>query len=333
MLRHRYSVCLFIMTRHFLLAATACLIALTACGGSDGTPPEILTPARPTQTVAAATSASLRTPISTSNVFTPSTGDVFEQRGGVTVDTSNVSSGYIMIRYEGSASRVIARIEKPGADQPYDFNLTRGGQWDVFTMTRGNGTYTVTVLENVQGQMFATILTTTVEVVLTDPALPFLHPNQYVNFNANSQAVALAARLAEGAENDLDVVRRVYEYIIRNIVYDHELAAQITAGMVTTYIPDIDRTLQLGRGICFDYAALTAAMLRAQHIPTRLEIGFVSGGIYHAWISVYTEETGWIHAIQFGEGWALMDPTFSASGPGFEEFIGDATNYDYLFLH
>ena len=332
-MRHRHSACLLAKTRQFLLAA-ACLIALTACGGSDGAPPEILTPtnlAVSPQTVAA--SVSLRTPISPANIFTPTTGDVYVRQGGVTVDTSNVSSGYIMIRYEGNAPRVVARIEKPGAEQPYDFNLTKGGQWDVFTMTRGNGRYTITVLENVQGQMFATILTTSVYVTLTNPLLPFLHPNQYVNFNADSQAVALAARLAEGAENDLDVVRRIYRYIINNIVYDKELALQITAGMITTYIPDVDRTLQLRRGICFDYAALTAAMLRAQHIPTRLEIGFVSGYLYHAWISVYTEETGWIYAIQFGEGWAIMDPTFSASGPEFGEFVGDATNYNYLFLH
>jgi len=331
---------LLVNIKRFLLAAAACLFMLTACGGSDAAQGTILPPtpaqtaqAAQTAPAAAASAALLRTPISPANIFAPSTGGTQLEQGGVTVDTSNASRGYIMIRYEGAAPRVVARIEKPGADQPYDFNLTRGGQWDVFTMTRGNGTYSVTVLENVQGQMFATVLTTSVDVTLAEPNLPFLHPNQYVNFNANSQAVALAAELAQGAESDLDVVRRVYEHIIGNIVYDHDLAEQITAGMVTTYIPDIDRTLQTGRGICFDYAALMTAMLRAQHIPARLEIGFVSGGIYHAWISVYTEETGWIHAVEFGRDWALMDPTFSASGPGLEEFIGDATNYTYMFLH
>jgi hypothetical protein len=74
------------------------------------------------------------------------------------------------------------------------------------------------------------------------------------------------------------------------------------------------------------------AMLRAQHIPTRLEIGFVSG-IFHAWISVYIEDRGWINAIEFSGDWSIMDPTFTAAGPGLEEFIGDASNYTTMFIH
>ena len=34
-------------------------------------------------------------------------------------------------------------------------------------------------------------------------------------------------------------------------------------------------------------------MLRSQRIPAKLEIGY-SGDIYHAWISVYIKDIGWI---------------------------------------
>ena len=47
------------------------------------------------------------------------------------------------------------------------------------------------------------------------------------------------------------------------------------------------------KGICFDYAALMTAMLRSQGIPTKLEIGY-SGEVYHAWISTYIDEIGWV---------------------------------------
>lgn len=37
-------------------------------------------------------------------------------------------------------------------------------------------------------------------------------------------------------------------------------------------------------------------MLRSQRIPTRLEVGYM-GDVYHAWISIYTKETGWVNGI------------------------------------
>jgi len=275
----------------------------------------------------------------TTNVLTPRTGSETIVQGGATLDVSNASRGYIMVRYTGSAARAVVRITQPGADQPYDYRIPTDGTWQVLPLTRGNGRYQIAVLENVEGRMFATLISHTINLQLEDTLLPFLYPNQYVNFNPRSTAVARATTLARGINDDLEVVRLIYEYVIGNITYDHEFAAQVTAGAIGSYIPDIDRVLARGKGICFDYAALTAAMLRSQGIPTRLEIGFVSGGVYHAWITVYTPETGWIGVVRFTGGgeWALMDPTFSAgAGAGnaatLANLIGDGTNYNAIFI-
>ncbi|MDE6894628.1 MAG: hypothetical protein K2P43_00370, partial [Lachnospiraceae bacterium] len=56
------------------------------------------------------------------------------------------------------------------------------------------------------------------------------------------------------------------------------------------------------------------------------------GEAYHAWISVYLEETGWVdNIIEFhGSSWSLMDPTFAAgtgNSSSLKQFIGDGTNY------
>ena len=93
--------------------------------------------------------------------------------------------------------------------------------------------------------------------------------------------------------------------------------------------------LTRGKGICFDYAALMAAMLRSQSIPTRLVTGY-AGTAYHAWIDVWSETEGWIHNVIFfdGNNWELMDPTFAAAGggAGLEQIIGDGTTYTALRL-
>ena len=72
------------------------------------------------------------------------------------------------------------------------------------------------------------------------------------------------------------------------------------------------------------------ALLRTQNIPTKLVVGY-SGTAYHAWISVYLEETGWIdNVIQFdGENWSLIDPTLAASNDrkSVGQYIGDGSNY------
>jgi len=73
-----------------------------------------------------------------------------------------------------------------------------------------------------------------------------------------------------------------------------------------------------------------AAMLRSQRIPTKLEIGY-AGDAYHAWVTTYVEDVGWINGIiQFdGNEWTLMDPTFAANADTktLKKFVGDGSNY------
>jgi len=287
-------------------------------------------PSQPVQTT------ELRVPVSPSQLLVPRTGSVYLYQSGVTIDTSNTGEGYVMVRYAGDAGRVVAQVSM--GETTYTWGLSQGS-WEVLPLALGDGGYTISVFEHVYDQMFAMLATTEVSVRLRHHTLPFLHPNQYVNFGPDSGVVALAAALAEGAHSELDVVANIYQHIINNIEYDHELALAIVEGRVTAHLPDVDVTLETGKGICFDYAALMAAMLRSQKIPTKLTLGYVSGGIYHAWVSVYTQETGWVNVVRFdGICWTLMDPTFSAGAAqgaslDLAEFLGDGANHMPMFFH
>ena len=93
----------------------------------------------------------------------------------------------------------------------------------------------------------------------------------------------------------------------------------------------IDETLSTGKGICFDYSSLMAAMLRSQHVPTKLVVGYAKQA-YHAWINVWSDEEGWItKEIHFdGNEWKLMDPTFASTGGQTDsvmQYIGNGKNY------
>ena len=73
-------------------------------------------------------------------------------------------------------------------------------------------------------------------------------------------------------------------------------------------------------------------MLRSQRIPTRLEVGYM-GDVYHAWISIYTKETGWVNGIiEFdGKNWELMDPTFASSSKSPKNFTSKNSKYTTNF--
>lgn len=242
----------------------------------------------------------------------------------ISIDASNLSEGYFMIKYDGDADKVKLQLKSPDGET-YTYTLSIGS-YEAFPLSAGDGNYHLDVLEHAYDDMYALAYSEDFKVTLNDEFRPFLYPNQYVWFTPEYKAVAYAAKLSDSSRDDLDYVGQVYHYVTENISYDEELAANVQSG----YLPNIDKTMESGKGICFDYASLMAAMLRSQGIPTKLVVGY-SGDAYHAWISVYLEETGWIDkVIEFdGKSWSLVDPTLAAnnSGPSVKKYIGDGSNY------
>ena len=263
---------------------------------------------------------------STPKVLTPSAdGVTVYQNDFASIDASNTSQGYVMVKYNGANEKVKLQITCP--DQScYTYLISDRGAYDTFPLTAGNGSYTLQVLENVAGDTYTVSLTQSINVSIEDEFLPFLYPNQYVNFHADSQAVSKGSDLAKDTYSDLDVVQNIYNYVIKNISYDTEKAQSVSYG----YVPDVDDTLSSKKGICFDYAALMTSMLRSQNIPTKLEVGY-SGDAYHAWISTYIDDKGWVDdIIQFnGDTWQIMDPTLAATNDSaaVKKYVGDGSHY------
>ncbi len=316
------------MRRTIILLIVLCCILLGGCGNKDsGTHADHGSTA--SGPAAAGTSESTDTIAARDNtptVLVPS-ADGTESYGSdtVSIDISNTSEGYVMVQYTGNNPKVKLQVGTPGGDT-YTYLLSQDRLYEAFPLSGGNGPYTFTVLENVEGDMYSVAFDQNAEVQIKDEFLPFLYPNQYVDFASDSTAVAKGKELAAGAGSELEVITNIYHFVTENIVYDTDKASSVEYG----YLPDIDETLSTQKGICFDYAALTAAMLRSQRIPTRLEVGY-AGDAYHAWISCYVEEIGWIDdIIEFdGSSWSLMDPTFAASTSSrdLKKFIGDGSNY------
>ena len=256
-------------------------------------------------------------------------GSKIESSAKAAIDYSNAAQGYIMVKYSGSNPKVKLQITGPNK-VTYTYTLHKG-DYTAFPLTADSGTYTANIFENVSGTSYALALGTSFSAELSNSLAPYLYPNQYVNYTEQSKAIAKGGELAAKASTKIGVVQEVYNYLISNVVYDHQKAATVKSG----YTPNVDSTLATKTGICFDYAALMATMLRTQDIPTRLEVGYVSGGIYHAWVSVYIPEQGWINGlIKFdGSNWSMMDPTFAASSSVPQSYTTASYSYSVKYLY
>ena len=249
----------------------------------------------------------------------------------VSICLSHLGDGYFSARFTGDSPKVKLQLTAENS-LTYTYDLPVDGEWTIFPVSLGSGHYTLGVYSNIEATMYAEVYGTEFDVALTDEFGPFLYPNQYVWFTGDTRAIGLAKDLCFAANNDLEAVSFIYNYVITHVTYDQEEAENVQSG----YLPVVDEVLETGKGICFDYAALMASMLRTQNIPTRLEIGY-AGSAYHAWISCYIKEIGWVNGIiQFdGTDWSLMDPTL-ASNQGdrkLKEFIVDGSNYRTVYYY
>ena len=259
-------------------------------------------------------------------------GTSVQQNTKAILDYSNTADGYVMVKYLGSNKKVKTRITGPSGVN-YDYNQSLSGDYDVFVLSDGSGSYKITVYENIKGTSYSTAFTHSITVTLKDEFAPFLRSNKYVNYSSASKVVEKAAELCKDKTTVNDKIKSVYEYVVKNFSYDYELAKTVTSG----YIPELDSVLVKKTGICFDYAAVMTAMLRSQGVPTKLVFGN-AGTVYHAWITAYSSESGWITAAIYfdGKDWKRMDPTFASTGKSSDEimkYIGNGTNYTAKYLY
>lgn len=247
------------------------------------------------------------------------------------IDYSNSGDGYFMSRWLASPQKIKLQSTGPsGTTYTYDLY---GNEWSAFPFSDGNGSYNVRVMQNIGGTKYAVAGSAEIGVDMADEFAPFLRPNQYVNYESAADATAMASELCRGKTSELDKVAAVYDWVVANLSYDKHKARTVQSG----YLPDLDAVMAAKTGICFDYAALMAGMLRSQGVACRLVVGY-AGSAYHAWISVYVTGQGWVDGVIFfdGSSWQRMDPTFASTGKGSQaimKYIGDGSNYSAKYLY
>ena len=249
-----------------------------------------------------------------------------EDFGNIQLDASALEQGVVALRAV-SDSRM--KLQIVCGETKYNYDLL-SGEPAVLPLNMGNGSYTFRLMEQVVESKYACTWSETRDVTMEDEFQTFLRPSQLVSYDRDSLCVAKARELAASCGTDAEVASAIYGYLVDNIRYDRKKAATVQSG----YLPDPDETLATGKGICFDYASLAAAMMRSLGIPCKLITGYVGQDTYHAWNSFYLQDQGWVtvEIRAAPNSWQRVDITFAAGGTPADALMDDSrytTRYTY----
>ena len=206
-------------------------------------------------------------------------------------DNSKIELGTVGARYIPSAPKRVKTRVQNSVDK-YDYDLFGRENFEYFPLQLGDGEYKVSIFENVTGNRYRQVKVQSIDAKINNPFDVFRASVQTVNWNSDMDVIIKAQELTRDLKTDKEKVTAIYSFVIDAFGYDYDKIKSVDS----TYVPDIEKIYNDKKGICYDYSAVFAAMLRSQNIPAKLVKGYsdlVNG--YHAWNEVYiSDENRWM---------------------------------------
>ncbi len=203
------------------------------------------------------------------------------QNGTVTINANLADKGIVGIQADVDGNQKL-KVKVSLNNQSVYYDIV-SGQMIKVPMQLGNGQYTIELFQNISGSEYQKLYGENIDVSIANANEVYLLSNQIVNFEDSKQISSLAAGMLQNKNSGADKLRAVYDYVVETISYDYNKMSQIDS----TYIPNVDQVIEQKTGICYDYAAVMASLLREAGIPAKLVMGYRSDSPdYHAWNEV-----------------------------------------------
>jgi hypothetical protein len=132
----------------------------------------------------------------------------------------------------------------------------------------------------------------------------YTKPTPYIE--SDSPAIlGNATKLTANATDIESKIDSLFNFVANGKLFTYDASVQNITRNAVDHVRGALWALQNHRGVCFDFACLFVALLRAVGIPSRLSEGIIldgsSGFIVHDWAEVYLG----------GIGWTPYDPTWN----------------------
>ncbi|MBI9014049.1 MAG: transglutaminase domain-containing protein [Clostridiales bacterium] len=253
--------------------------------------------------------------------FTLRRDERYNGEGEFDLQENYSQQGIVDLFYNAGTNKKVKLVISMGRER-YTYDIKDDTKYIYFPLQLGNGEYEIEIYENVKDEKYKKVYKKKADVVIADDRLVYLNTMQIVNWQGDQEAVLLAGELIrlekirrfeekndESFEEsdleaikltDLEKIETIYLYVVQNIRYDHSKPGRLTSD----YIPDIDDVFNEKEGICYDYSAIMASMLRSLKIPTKLIKGYTTNtSVFHAWNEVYIEDEN---------RWIIVDTTYDS---------------------
>ena len=223
---------------------------------------------------------------------------VLEASATAEFNKDSLDRGIISIKYNSPNTAKKAKVLIEYGEKQYQYNIKSGNSYVNFPLQLGNGTYKIGVYEQIEDVKYAQVTATSVNLSLNDTSKVFLTSIQLINWGEKMKTVNVANELTRNKQTEAEKIEVCYQYMVQQFSYDFVKMKSLDYD----YIPVIDDVLKKKLGICYDYAAVFASMLRSQGIKCKLIMGYTTKvKEYHAWNEVYVNDK-----------WVVVDTTFDS---------------------
>ena len=110
----------------------------------------------------------------------------------------------------------------------------------------------------------------------------------------DTNTLKLADEICAGCDTDEEKVKAIYKWMIHDFEYDYECEP------IVQYF-NVRKTLNMRKGICYDFSHLYAALCRSQNIPCYVVDGDKrdNAQYHHTWNRVYFDNSWWNIDVTF----------------------------------
>ena len=173
------------------------------------------------------------------------------------------------------------------------FKIDQLGFQKQISLRFGAGKYNLTIFQSNDDGEYTSNYTfvSGFDVVNNDQRdMSYLLPSEMVESD-DSRIVDLANQITANSITDLEKVKAIHDYVAENVSYDYD---SLVDDKYKSLPLDALSVLEKPITVCEGYATLTAALLRAAHIRTKVIFGKATtadGEQEHGWNEVYIDST------------------------------------------
>lgn len=241
-------------------------------------------------------------------------------KNGVTLTKPEMKvQGVVSIEGKTVQKKIKIVVKKNNKETWYNADLENGRFDEAIWLTDGLGKYQVTVMVNEYDRKYSYGPSISIENV--GEVNKNLVPAKYIESD-DPVIKDAAAKILKNCSSDIEKAEAIYEWVVKNIEYDYKKLEKHKAGDYDNQYGAL-HTYMTKKGVCFDFATLTAALGRSAGLQVKVAEGLANTDFslgLHAWNEIYiTELDKWIH----------VDTTFgSVSGQNFFDTEADEGMYE-----